>query len=55
LPNFLQIGIKALWIEIMGWDFFDLRFGLSKRKTPFFYGVDFDQYGNAVFQGFLST
>jgi inner membrane protein len=36
-------------------EFFDLRFGLSEIRTPFLYVVDFDQQGNVVFQGFLST
>jgi len=35
-------------------EFFDLRFGLLARRRPFLYGVDFDQEGNVVFQGFLS-
>jgi len=35
-------------------EFFDLRFGLLAMRRPFLYGVDFDQEGNVVFQGFLS-
>ena len=35
-------------------EFFDLRFGLLASRRPFLYGVDFDQEGNVVFQGFLS-
>lgn len=35
-------------------EFFDLRFGLLAMRRPFLYGVDFDQGGNVVFQGFLS-
>jgi inner membrane protein len=35
-------------------EFFDLRFGLLAARRPFLYGVDFDQEGTVVFQGFLS-
>ena len=35
-------------------EFFDLTFGLLAMRRPFLYGVDFDQEGNVVFQGFLS-
>jgi inner membrane protein len=34
-------------------EFFDLRFGLLERRTPFLYVVDFNQQGNVVYQGFL--
>jgi inner membrane protein len=36
-------------------EFFDLRFGLLEKRRPFLYGVDFDQEGNVVFQGFLGA
>ncbi len=34
-------------------ELYDLRFGLLEMRRPFLYGVDFDQQGNVVFQGFL--